>query len=210
METPHNLEIEVKFFVADEEDACRRLSALGATALPRVFESNRRYENSRHSLKAEGKLLRLRRDSACRLTYKCPPVKEDPECKVFQELEVQVDDFETMAAILEAMGYCQVQVYEKWRRTFTWRDVELCLDAMPFGTFLEIEGPKESIKAAAAELGYAWEDRILSNYLSIFDMLRQKFGLPFHDVTFAHFERHPVDIVSVLPALQEGGSTESR
>jgi adenylate cyclase, class 2 len=211
MRTPaDNLEIEVKFFIADEQDACRRLITLGATARPRVFESNLRYEDSRNSLKASGQLLRLRRDQSCRLTYKCRPALPDTECKVLRELEVEVADFDAMAGILEALGYRRIQIYEKWRRTFAWRDVELCLDVMPFGTFLEIEGPKPGIKATAKQLGLAWEDRILANYLAIFDLLRQTFDLPFNDVTFADFEHYPVDITPLLGKLQAGHKTPVR
>ena len=208
MKKSDKLEIEVKFFITDEHDVRRRLKALGAKARPKVFESNTRYEDSRHSLERSGKLLRLRRDSSCRLTYKCRPAVEDHECKVFRELEVHVDDCDTMDAILEALGYRPVQIYEKWRRTYNWRDVELCLDVMPFGTFLEIEGAKESIKVTAAELGFAWKDRILLNYLAIFDMLRRKFSLPFKDVTFGHFADHPVNIATLLPILRKGEPAE--
>ncbi len=203
--TPDNLEIEVKFFVSDTREMHRRLVSLCTTEHPEVFETNIRYEDSGHTLKSNGQLLRLRRDGSCRLTYKCQPPQDDPEYKVFQELEVQVSDFETMAGILQALGYHPVQIYEKRRRSFAWRDVEFCLDVMPFGTFLEIEGPRESIKNAARQMGLAWEDRILANYLAIFEALRHRFGLPFNDVTFADFEKHPVDLSPLLPTLQAGG-----
>ena len=196
------MEIEVKFFLTDARRIFHRLSALGASARPEVFETNIRFEDAGHSLKKSGKLLRLRRDVSCRLTYKCPPETDDPDCKVLRELEVEVDDFDTMAGILQALGYHPVQVYEKRRQAFGWRDLQFCLDNMPYGPFLEIEGPKESIKDAARQLGLAWEDRILANYLAIFDILRDKFGLPFSDVTFADFEKHPVDLRPMLPTLQ--------
>jgi adenylate cyclase class 2 len=205
--TADNLEIEVKFFIADTENISNRLAELGATRRDRVFETNIRFEDQAHSLKADGKLLRLRRDRACRLTYKCRPDREDTECKVFHELEVTVDDCGTMTAILEALGFHQAQIYEKWRQTYHWQQVEFCLDQMPFGCFLEIEGSRQNIKAASQRLGLAWSERILSNYLAIFHLLRRHYGLPFHDVTFAAFERHPVDIHPLLPLLQAGGKS---
>jgi adenylate cyclase, class 2 len=205
--TADHLEIEVKFFIADPESLCGRLAEMGAAPQSRLFETNIRFEDREHSLKAKDKLLRLRRDGTCRLTYKSRPEKEDTEYKVFHELEVTVDDFGTMTAILEALGFHQAQIYEKWRQTYHWRQVELCLDQMPFGWFLEIEGPKQDIQAAARQLGMAWTERILTNYLAIFDLLRCHYGLPFHDVTFANFERHPVGILPLLPQLQAGGQS---
>ena len=85
---------------------------------------------------------------------------------------------------------------------YTWDDVELCLDRMPFGTFLEIEGTRQGIRHAARQLELTWKDRILTNYLSIFEILRQKLELPFNDVTFSNFERHPVDLGPLLPILR--------
>ena len=199
-----NLEIEVKFFVADAAALHHRLVETGANAGPEVFESNIRFEDADGTLKKGGRLLRLRMDGSCRMTYKCPPLKDDPEYKVYRELEVEVNDCDAMTAILQSLGFHPAQVYEKRRRVFHWLDVELCLDRMPFGDFLEIEGPKESIRDAANRLELAWRDRILTNYLSIFEMVRAAYGLPFHDVTFANFERHPVNLVPMLPMMCAG------
>jgi adenylate cyclase class 2 len=199
-----NLEIEVKFFITHIPGLHDRLLAMGATAGSEVFESNTRFEDSGQTLKKGGRLLRLRKDGACRMTYKCPPLKDDPAYKVYKELEVDVSDCDVMTAILQSLGFHPAQVYEKWRRVYEWRDVELCLDRMPFGDFLEIEGPKQSIRGAAGRLDLAWKDRILTNYLAIFELVRKEYGLPFNDVTFANFERYPVNLVPMLPILCAG------
>ena len=200
-----NLEVEVKFFITDVPMLRQRLSDMGASAGPEVFETNIRFEDAGQTLKSSGRLLRLRKDGACRLTYKCPPLRNDPEFKVYRELEVEVSDYEIMAGILRSLGYHPAQIYEKRRRVFQWREMEICLDQMPFGDFLEIEGPGQGIKNAAKRLGMAWGDRILTNYLSIFEMLRVKLELPFNDVTFANFQRHPVNLLPMLPTLCVGG-----
>ena len=199
-----DLEIEVKFFIVDTPKLHRRLVEMGATARPEVFESNIRFEDADETFKKKGELLRLRKDGSCRLTYKCRPSRPDPEYKVYKELEVEVGDFDIMTRILQSLGFRQAQIYEKWRRVFAWDDVELCLDRMPFGTFLEIEGPRQGIRNAARQLGLAWEDRILTNYLAIFEIVREKLNLPFNDVTFSNFERHPVDLIPLLPTLCVG------
>lgn len=202
--TIDNLEIEVKFFIPHIARLHDSLLEMGAAAGAEVFESNTRFEDSGETLKKGGRLLRLRKDGACRLTYKCPPLRDDPAYKVYQELEVEVSECDVMTGILQSLGFHPVQIYEKWRRVYTWRDVELCLDRMPFGDFLEIEGPKKSIRSAAGCLDLAWKDRILTNYLAIFEMVRKEYGLPFNDVTFANFERHPVNLVPMLPILCAG------
>lgn len=202
--TLNNLEIEVKFHIDSPEIFHQHLVELDAAAPPKVFETNLRFEDGGHTLKANGQLLRLRRDRGCRLTFKSKPGQTNTQFKVFKELEVSVSDFDTMREILQALGYHTAQVYEKWRQTFHWNGVELCLDTMPYGTFLEIEGPQERIKPAADHLGLVWDKRILKNYLAMFEALRVHENLPFHDVTFSNFESHPVDITPLLSQFEAG------
>lgn len=198
------LEIEVKFHMDNPAMIRRRLQALGAKAGEKVLETNVRFENQDGTLIKTNRLLRLRQDNTCRLTYKCPPGEKSAECKVYQELEVEVSDFKTMTALLNALGYQGVQIYEKWRQVFTWDEVVICMDTMPYGRFIEIEGDEKRIKAAAKCLELPWNKRILENYLAIFEMLRQDLKLPFSDVTFDNFKQHPVDMTPYLANLEAG------
>ena len=198
------LEIEVKFFISDIDRIKRHMMDSGAVEHHHKFESNICFENPDENLKSNGKLLRLRRDGSCQLTYKSRPSQTDHDYKVLREIEVEIGDFQTMFDILKALGFKVMQCYEKWRGTYTWKDVVFCLDTMPFGTFLEIEGSKSSIIEAARKLNLVWEERILANYLFIFEKLKDKFNLPFNDITFKNFEKYPVDITPVLQLLQVG------
>jgi adenylate cyclase class 2 len=195
------VEIEVKFYLADVAEARERVLALGATAGGRVFETNIRFEDRARSLKDRGALLRLRKDEKARLTFKSPPPDPDAEFKVHRELEVQVDDFETCRAILEALGFHGEQIYEKWRETFVVGGTKLLVDHMPYGTFLEIEGEKADIRHISNLLALKWEERILLNYLEIFDIVRQEENLAFNDVTFENFRVNPVDVGTYLPLI---------
>ena len=75
----------------------------------------------------------------------------------------------------------------------------------PFGDFLEIEGPKTEIRRIADQLNLAWENRILTNYLSIFRMIRKDLNLGFTDVAFDNFRSvGPVDMTRYLDHLTAG------
>jgi len=183
------LEIEVKFFLPDSNSVRENILNLGARSLGRLFEVNIRFEDREKSLIKKNALLRLRRDNRVTLTYKSEPEFYDVNFKIFRELEVEVSDFDVMESILTSLGFCAEQVYEKWRETLVLHDTLLCIDTMPFGTFLEIEGEKENIFETARKLGFNWEDRILCNYLKMFDVLKRQENLGFSDVTFENF-RH--------------------
>ena len=198
------LEIEVKFYLPDIERMQRRVLALGAESKGRVFENNVRYEDENNTLIRKKSLLRLRRDAKTILTFKSSPPVAGTEFKVFNELEVEVSDFETMNRILQNLGLYPEQLYEKWRETLMLDQTGFYLDTMPYGTFLEIEGSEEDIRAYAAGLGLNWQKRILLNYLEIFQIIRQTLGLNFKDLTFKNFENIRVDMAVFLGRLEAG------
>jgi len=200
------LEIEVKFYLPDIERMQRRILALGAESKGRVFENNVRYEDENNTLIRKKSLLRLRRDAKTILTFKSSPPVASTEFKVFNELEVEVSDFETMNRILENLGLHPEQLYEKWRETLILDQTGFYLDTMPYGTFLEIEGSEKDIRTYAASLGLNWQKRILLNYLEIFKIIRQTLSLNFKDLTFKNFENIRVDMAAFLGKLEAGDS----
>ena len=197
-----HLEIEVKFYLSDMDAIRDRILELGAVSRGRFFETNLRFDDADNGLLQKKSLLRLRRDTKTILTFKSEPPFKDNQFKILRELEVEVSDFDTMKDILESLGFREEQVYEKWRETLNLNHVNLCLDTMPYGDFLEIEGEKEAIKQLASRIGLQWNKRILLNYLAIFDVIRQKSNLPFYDVTFSNFINIRFDVAKYLDLLE--------
>ena len=183
-----HLEIELKFYRPDLQPMRERLMKLGAVCVIRkTFEHNVRYETEDGRLKKNRCLLRLRRDRKTTLTFKSPQPAADSRFKVHREREVEVDDFDAMDAILNELGYCRRQVYQKWRETWRLGKTDVCMDTMPFGGFIEIEGSPDSIMRVVRDLDLGWRHRILASYLEMFATLREQEGLPFTDATFDNF-----------------------
>lgn len=196
MSTVPSLEVEVKFLVSDLAAVRQELIAAGAMLKkPRIYERNIRYDDAHDTLRQRGQLLRLRQDSKAKITYKGIPLGVDltgAEARVREELEIDVSDFDTTDAIIKRLGLMPRQLYEKYRETFQFGAVEIVLDEMPFGDFVELEGNEPDIRAAADRFGLDWSRRILTNYLGLLALLQQRFDLPFNDLTFANFEDCPV------------------
>ena len=199
-----HLETEIKFYLIDLPLIRQRILNLDAQSRGRFFESNVRFEDSGRTFRKKKSLLRLRRDQKVRLTYKSTPPEESSQFKIMTELEVAVSDFDTMQQILEALGFHHEQVYEKWRETLVLDETQFCLDRMPYGDFLEIEGQKQDIKKFVTQLGLRWNQRILLNYLHIFEILQKNLDLDFSDVTFDHFKQIEMDLIDYLELLVVG------
>ena len=196
------LETEVKFYLSDIQSIRKYICALGAQSRGRYFESNLRFENKQKTLQTKKFLLRLRRDNTTTLTIKSPLAECDNEFKKMKELEVEVSDFDTMNHILQNLGFHCEQIYEKWRETLVADETLFCLDCMPFGNFLEIEGQEEDIKNYVSRIGLQWNKRILLNYLEIFDILKNNRKLDFVDVTFDNFKSIEADIADYLNLIE--------
>ena len=177
-------ELEVKFYLNNPRQMINRMLLAGALlAHVRTFERNLRFDTPERTLTGQERVLRLRQDSKVRITYK-GPAESGEAVSVRQEIECTVDDFETARHLFEALGYEVSIEYEKYRTTFRYRELEIVLDEMPYGSFMEIEGPDaESIEQAAEALNLNWDARCTESYLALFDRLRQ-IGLEANHLTF--------------------------
>jgi adenylate cyclase, class 2 len=184
---PEHTETEVKLYCPDLAAVAQKLEAAGAELVaPRVFERNVRYEDAAESLSANGIVVRLRQDSRTRLTYKGPGTITHDIMQRF-EAEVEVSDFDTMALILDNLGYHPHMIYEKYRTTYALADAEIVLDEMPYGNFIEIEGPVRTIEDLIARLHLQTAPRFGHSYAQLFTYVRQNLHLDFTDLTFANF-----------------------
>jgi len=139
-------------------------------------------------------VLRLRQDTRARLTYK-GPADTSSIVSARPEFEVEISDLETGQRILEALGYQVTTVYEKYRASYMIDKVEISLDEMPFGDFIEIEGTSEgAIQLIANKLGMTWENRSTQSYMRLFATVKTSLDLTFRDLTFNSFTD-----VNVLP-----------
>lgn len=178
-------EIEVKFYVVDLHGVGERLRLLGADLVrPRVHEVNLRFDTPAGDLRQARKVLRLRRDERIRLTYK-GPARPGEAVAIRQEIELEVDSFDAARYFLEALGYQVCAMYEKYRTTYTVDEVEVVLDEMPYGNFVEIEGPDAAaIEIMAAVLKLDFAARCTESYLELFELLRQRRGLTARNLSF--------------------------
>ncbi len=190
MSSSQYTETEIKLYVPHLETVAQQLEVLGAKLIaPRIYEHNVRYEDADHSLTARHIVLRLRQDTRVRLTYKEPPAHiEDEDIPNRFEAEVEVSDFEAMDTILRKLGFTPSMIYEKYRTTYHLGGVEVVLDEMPYGNFVEIEGRAEEIRQAVEQLNLSDAPRLSTNYIGLFDNVCRNLKLETRDLTFAAFQ----------------------
>jgi Adenylate cyclase, class 2 (thermophilic) len=132
-----------------------------------------------------GATLRLRKiGDFCVLTYK-ERIKNETGVKERIEFETSVSDVDATESIIERLGYKLTAVYEKRRKYWRMGTVEVVLDELPFGLFMEIEGTVEEIDRAEQALGLKELEREPRGY----PRLTIKYGRKNGEVSEARFER---------------------
>lgn len=148
-----SVEAELKFLNVDHAALRLRLRELGAASQGRYFEENLVFDDDERGLRKREMLLRLRRTSHGALLTVKRPCLEPSAVKLREEFETGVSDLQSMRLALEALGYHAVFAYEKVREKWLLDSSEICLDHLPFGDFVEIEGTVESIPPVVERLG---------------------------------------------------------
>jgi len=202
-------EIEAKFYVKDSKEIESRIRELDARLIqPRVLETNLRFDLPDSRLRSAGRVLRLRQDTAARLTYKGAGHGEQG-IVTRTEIEFTVEDFEKARSFLEALGYQKLFEYEKYRTTYLLQisegSLHVMLDELPYGNFVEIEGENiQDIHSLAEKLKLNRSATISMSYSALFERLRMDLRLAFKDLTFANFEKISISAeqLRVQPADQ--------
>jgi adenylate cyclase class 2 len=81
--------------------------------------------------------------------------------------------------------------------------VLVSLDELPYGNFIEIEGPDPAtVHTISTMLGLNWEARVPESYTVLFEQIQARLKLDFNDLVFDNFvnlDLKPSDL-NVIPA----------
>ncbi len=150
------IETEKKYRLTTQqrEQVLKHLHELNAEYEGEDFEENTIFQES--ILSENPPILRIRKiDDKAILTYK-KRIRNEFAVKQQTEYETEVGDAGATEMIIKSLGFIKTLVYEKRRKTWHFRKVEIVLDELPFGSFMEIEGTITTI--AEAEMFLDAED----------------------------------------------------
>lgn len=187
------LEQEVKFYIEDLDRLIGRAQATGADLVrPRILERNLRLDTPEGEFLRDSRVLRIRQDDRVRVTYK-DNAHSEKGTVVRTEIEFTTDNLEVTRKFFEVLGYQVTVIYEKYRQVYQVGDVEVMIDELPFGNFVEIEAPNAVlIEGVAQMLGLDWSKSISTSYLGLFAIARAHRAFSFRDLTFHNFEGVPI------------------
>ena len=195
-------ETEIKLLTPDIDLVRANLSRKGANLIrKRTHEFNLRFDHPSLDLISKRVVLRLRRDQKNTLTYKDNATFKDSIISRY-ELETTVDSFDNTKNILLKMGFNVTDSYEKFRTTYSFQNVEIVLDELPYGNFVEIEGTHNDITETIQQLDLSATSRINHSYLQLFylcqDWAEKEMNIKIRDFRFTDFSgiRIPLEVIT--------------
>jgi adenylate cyclase class 2 len=187
------LEIECKIKVASHDPIRAAVERGGGHLIARMLEVNHMFDRPDGALRAARCGLRVREirfvddphDADATITWKGPP--RGGAFKSREEIEFGVADATSATALLAALGFERVLMFEKRRERWRFGDCLVELDELPFlGRFVEVEGPGEaSVSGALADLKLADAERIARSYARMLDDYCRTQGRADRTVRFA-------------------------
>ncbi len=170
------LEIEKKYRLSDER---RDLIVASLKAAGAVFEREDEEENTIYNgnvLAETGAIVRIRRTATHSvLTYK-RRIEGLSAVKRQIEYETEISDPDAADKIVRGLSLTPRLVYEKRRRIWKFRKVEVVIDELPFGLFMEIEGSVSSIKEVEMLLDIEDLEAELDTYPRLTERLGKNVG----------------------------------
>src|SRR5512144_1263749 len=134
---PIEIEKKYRLTAVQREQIVERLNALNAQMSGTELEVNTIYRSP--ALEQDNAILRLRRvGPRAILTFKKRFTSPSAVKRQLEE-ETEVLDADAMERILVRVGFTPSLVYEKRRQSWSYLGVEIVLDELPFGWFMEIE-----------------------------------------------------------------------
>ncbi|SKA80283.1 adenylate cyclase, class 2 [Paucidesulfovibrio gracilis DSM 16080] len=175
------VEAELKFTDVDHAAVRALLLQNGAAGEKAYFEQNLVFDSQEQALRKEQILLRLRhKPGGSLLTLKRPDGGGD-HLKRCREWQTRVEDGTVMRRILEELGFAVSFAYEKTREKWTLDGCVICLDHLPFGEFMEIEGPEERLPEVAGRLNMNVRHSTAQTYHALHQQWRVEQKLPLQD-----------------------------
>lgn len=182
------IEVEKKYRMTTQqrERVLEKLRAANARFVKEDFETNTIFTGGALSVKQSILRLRTTADKTV-LTYK-ESLPGDASVKRRVEHETTIENGSAMNEIVLSLGYKPHLIYEKRRQTWHFETVEITVDDLPFGFYLEIEGEEAAILDAETKLELT---DLIAEHES-YPALTRQFGTPQNDLIAARFEPEKV------------------
>lgn len=166
-------EKQVKYKINNFDYISKRLIEIEAIFIGGFMEKTIRYDND--DLKCSNNGIFIRTKSGMKNVLTLKEIPTDSSNTSFERIttEVEVDNINKIGYILEKIGLTKKFIMEKYRLFFKYDNVDILIDELPFGIYLEIKGEDNEINRVTKMLNIDEADLIKMTYWDIYDKIKK-------------------------------------
>lgn len=162
-------EIELKLKVSNKKAIVEKLLKIGAVPKSKRHQTDILYDSNFFDFGNYDQSLRLRiekwdNQQKAKLAFKGTPKHTASGHKIRDEFETVVDP-EPARKLLSSIGFKEVATIKKTRTEYRLGNLEILIDELKFGTFIEFEGSPEEIEGARKKLGLGKAKPVRKGYI---------------------------------------------
>jgi adenylate cyclase class 2 len=191
------VEKEIKLRINDLGLLINKLTTEKAVFIGKALQRTVRFDNQENSLESNGTFLRVRSGFENVITVKRKVKDDSGDVFKREEFETRVDDIEMIRKMLNALGFNREYVMEKYRMEWELDGVNISIDELPFGFFVEIEGEEKKIFEVAQKLNLDVNERIIVTYWDIFAEYKKEYDLIGENIEFERDHKSVIDKIFI-------------
>lgn len=162
-----SIESELKFRVSGPQDHAKLRNLLrkrGAKLVGRYKEDNYRFNGPGKSTRNTTLRLRVLNGGPRGVLTAKGPATFNGGVKSREETEVEVEDVHATLDLLQQLGFRVGWSYPKQRTMWRLDEVDVTLDVLAYGWFVELEGPEGALPDMARSLGLDMDGALRDSY----------------------------------------------
>lgn len=164
-------EIELRLKVENKEELVKKLLKLGAKFKGKKKQTDILFDSKYFTFGDWDQALRLRTEvegkkTTAGLAFKGTPTHTEQGHKIRDEFETEADG-DVMRKILNSIGFWEADVIEKERENYEYKDLNIVIDTLEFGTYVEFEGKSEDIEELRKKLGLEKAKPVKEGYVAL-------------------------------------------
>lgn len=167
------IEKQVKCKINNFDYISKRLVEIEAIFIGGFMERTIRYDSD--DLKYSNNGLFIRTKNGIKNVVTLKEIPDDVFNTSLERIttEIEVDDINKIGYILEKIGLTKKFIMEKYRLFFKYDNMDILIDELPFGIYLEIKGEDNEISKVTKLLNIEDNALIKTTYWDIYDEIKK-------------------------------------
>ncbi len=174
------LDRQIKFKIDNIDTILNKFRNLNAVFIDGVFEKTTLFDNENGELQKNGIFIRTRNGYENTLTLKERDDSLKHDYFERKKTTIEIENVDDMNYVLKVMGLINNKVMEKYRLSWIIEQINVTIDELPYGVFLEIHGDDKEINKICELIDIKKENIINETY---WDLAKQ-YGYLKKDIVF--------------------------